>query len=100
MHRSAYIGGKPGMDRVAFMQQYTPMYEREKSRSMTPAQLTEKIDNAAGSLPDKGQHLIGYRESERRRKEQEMEALTRGALRLESQIVEKTKLELRGEVPE
>ena len=47
MHRSAYIGGKPGMDRVAFMQQYTPMYEREKSRSMTPAQLTEKIDNAA-----------------------------------------------------
>lgn len=100
MHRSAYIGGKPGMDRVAFMQQYTPMYEREKTRSMTPAQLTEKIDNVAGSLPDKGQHLIGYRESERRRKEQEMEALTRGALRLESQIVEKTKLELRGEVPE
>lgn len=53
MHRSAYIGGKPGMDRVAFMQQYTPMYEREKARSMTPAQLTEKIDNVAGSLPDK-----------------------------------------------
>ena len=98
MHRSAYIGGKPGMDRVAFMQQYTPMYEREKSRSMTPAQLTEKIDNAAGSLPDKGQRLIEYRESERRRKEQEMEAITRGALRLESQIVEQTKLELRGEV--
>ena len=67
---------------------------------MTPAQLTEKIDSAAGSLPDKGQRLIGYRESERRRKEQEMEALTRGALRLESQIVEQTKLELRGEVPE
>lgn len=89
---------KPGMDRVAFMQQYTPMYEREKSRSMTPAQLTEKIDNAAGSLPDKGQRLIEYRESERRRKEQEMEAITRGALRLESQIVEQTKLELRGEV--
>ena len=86
------------MDRVAFMQQYTPMYEREKSRSMTPAQLTEKIDNAAGSLPDKGQRLIEYRESERRRKEQEMEALTRGALRLESRIVEQTKLELRGEV--
>lgn len=98
MHRSAYIGGKPGMDRVAFMQQYTPMYEREKSRSMTPAQLTEKIDNAAGSLPDKGQRLIEYRESERRRKEQEMEAITRGALRLESQSVEQTKLELRGEV--
>lgn len=98
MHRSAYIGGKPGMDRVAFMQQYTPMYEREKSRNMTPAQLTEKIDNAAGSLPDKGQRLIEYRESERRRKEQEMEAITRGALRLESRIVEQTKLELRGEV--
>ena len=86
------------MDRVAFMQQYTPMYEREKSRSMTPAQLTEKIDNAAGSLPDKGQRLIGYRESERRRKEQEIAALTRGALWPENQIAEKTKLELRGEV--
>lgn len=61
MHRSAYIGGKPGMDRVAFMQQYTPMYEREKSRSMTPAQLTEKIDNAAGSLP-------GSRQSPERRR--------------------------------
>ena len=100
MHRGHWGGGKPGMDRVAFMQQYTPMYEREKSRSMTPAQLTEKIDNAAGSLPDKGQRLIEYRESERRRKEQEMEAITRGALRLESQIVEQTKLELRGEALE
>ena len=52
----------------------------------------------AGSLPDKGQRLIGYRESERRRKEQEIAALTRGALRLDNQIAEKTKLELRGEV--
>ena len=30
MHRAYCVGGKPGMDRVAFMQQYTPMYEREK----------------------------------------------------------------------
>ncbi len=38
------------MDRVAFMQQYTPMYEREKTRSMTPAQLTER-DRQRGRIP-------------------------------------------------
>lgn len=86
------------MDRVAFMQQYTPMYEREKSRSMTPAQLTEKIDNAAGSLPDKGQRLIEYRESERRRKEQEMEAITHPAPSDWRARASNKQLELRGEV--
>ena len=51
MHRGHWGGGKPGMDRVAFMQQYTPMYEREKARDMTPGELTTQIDAVAASLP-------------------------------------------------
>lgn len=45
LHRDALIGEKAGMDRVAFIAQYTPMYEREKLRAMTPAGVTEQIDN-------------------------------------------------------
>ena len=76
MHRSAYIGGKPGMDRVAFMQQYTPMYEREKARDMTPGELTTQIDAVAASLPDKGQKKLADRESDRRKREQYYAALS------------------------
>lgn len=66
MHRSYCRGGKPGMDRVAFMQQYTPMYEREKQRAMTPAMLTEQIDKAAASIADNSRALLEAREAERR----------------------------------
>lgn len=55
------------MDRVAFMQQYTPMYEREKARDMTPGELTTQIDAVAASLPDKGQKKLADRESDRRK---------------------------------
>jgi len=57
------------MDRVAFMQQYEPMYEREKARAMTPEDITAKIDAAAGSLPDQGRYLLEALESDRREKE-------------------------------
>lgn len=75
MHRSYCVGGKPGMDRVAFMQQYTPMYEREKARDMTPEELTATIDSVAAALPDKGQKLLADREQGRRDKEREYEAI-------------------------
>ena len=65
MHRSHAKGGKPGMDRVAFMQQYTPMYEREKLQRMTPEAITAKINNAAAALPDNGRHLLADRENAR-----------------------------------
>lgn len=45
LHRDAYIGEKAGLDRVAFMQQYTPMYERERRRAMTPNGITTQIDH-------------------------------------------------------
>ena len=69
MHRSYCRGGKPGMDRVAFMQQYEPMYQREKARAMTPQDINAKIDAAAGSLPDNGRLLLEELEADRRKKE-------------------------------
>lgn len=69
MHRSYCRGGRPGMDRVAFMQQYEPMYEREKARAMTPEDITAKIDAAAGSLPDQSRYLLEVLENDRREKE-------------------------------
>lgn len=69
MHRSYCVGGKPGMDRVAFMQQYEPMFQREKVRAMTPEDITAKIDAAAGALPDQGRYLLASLENDRREKE-------------------------------
>lgn len=69
MHRSYCVGGKPGMDRVAFMQQYTPMYDREKQRAMTPTDLTLQIDAAAAAIPDTGRYFLEDREAARRDRE-------------------------------
>lgn len=71
MHRAYCVGGKPGMDRVAFMQQYTPMYEREKANAMTPKAIGEGIDTALAALPDSSQKLIADREAGRRAKDEE-----------------------------
>jgi hypothetical protein len=78
MHRSYCAGGKPGMDRVAFMQQYTPMYEREKARSMTPDAVNEQIDAAAAVLPDGGRGLLEQLETDRREKDETYNKLSWG----------------------
>ena len=75
MNRGTYGDSKPGMARVAFMQQYTAMYDREKARAMTPAEITEKIDAIAGALPDKGQRLLETRERERHERDRQWEQL-------------------------
>lgn len=43
MNRGYYGNSKPGMDRVAFMQQYTPMYERERERAALPKSLSDAV---------------------------------------------------------
>lgn len=78
MHRSCYRGGKPGMDRVAFMDIYKPMYEREKQRAMTPEGLTSQIDAVAAAIPDKGQHLLTDREQARREHDDTMNRIAYG----------------------
>ena len=100
MHRGCYVGGKPGMDRVAFIQQYGPMYEREKQRAMTPAAITAAIDSTAAVLPDKGRHLLADREQDRRDKEEQYRQLEIGwreqhRQALEATTKERTQLELR-----
>ena len=100
MHRSYCRGGKPGMDRVAFMDIYKPMYEREKQRAMTPQNLTAQIDAVAASLPDKGQRLLTDREQDRRGKEEQYRRLEIGwrdrqREALEASVKERTQLELR-----
>ena len=66
MHRGYCVGDKPGMDRLAFIQQYAPMYDRERLRAMTPERITAQIDAAAAALPDRGQRLLAQREADRR----------------------------------
>lgn len=75
MNRGTYGDSKPGMARVAFMQQYTAMYEREKARAMTPEEVTAAIDAITGALPDKGQRLLEVREQDRRRKDREIDEI-------------------------
>ena len=75
MHRSYCVGGKPGMDRVAFMQQYTPMYEREKQQAMTPALIGEQIGNALAQLPSEGRQLLASREQKRRERDDQYREL-------------------------
>ena len=88
------------MDRVAFMDIYKPMYEREKQRAMTPQNLTAQIDAVTASLPDKGQHLLIDREQDRRGKEEQYRRLEIGwrdrqREALEVSVKERTQLELR-----
>lgn len=96
MHRAAYIGGKPGMDRVAFVQQYTPMYEREKAKAMTPKAIGDGIGTALAALPDGNQKLIADREAGRRAKDEEYKRLTeirREEMRLTMEQIEKEQAE-------
>ena len=89
MHRSCYRGGKPGMDRVAFMDIYKPMYEREKQRAMTPEGLTSQIDAVASAIPDKGQRLLADREQARREHDDTMNRIAYGWSRKALEVAEK-----------
>lgn len=71
MH-SGEAGAKPGMDRVAFMQQYAAMYDRAKTNAMTPQPITAKITGQQAALPDTSYRLIEDAEELRRRKELEL----------------------------
>ena len=100
MHRSYCRGGKPGMDRVAFMDIYKPMYERLRQRAMTPEGLTLQIDAVASALPDMGQRLLAEREQARRDKDEQYRRLEIGwqdrqLKALEAATKERTQLELR-----
>lgn len=93
MHRSYCVGGKPGMDRVAFVQQYGPMYEREKQWAMTPEGITAQIDRASAALPDKGQKLLETREQDRREYDERMNQIWYRGLEQTLETAERPQLE-------
>ncbi|MBO5863514.1 MAG: hypothetical protein J6Q59_04515 [Paludibacteraceae bacterium] len=92
LHRSSLAGGKPGMDRLIFVQQYTPMYEREKLRAMTPEAVTAKIDAVAASIPDNGRKKLEAREAGRRNQEAIYRAVNESALKQLEYITERPQL--------
>ena len=65
-------GRNAGLDRVAFMKQYEPMYERAKREAMTPAPISMKISGKQAALPDTSYRLIESAEAGRRMKELEI----------------------------
>lgn len=69
MNRSRYSGGRPGMARVAFMDQYKPMYEREKARAMLPNSITKQVDAIANSTSNGSYRLLEMQEASRRETE-------------------------------
>lgn len=67
LHRG--IGTKPGMDRVAFMQQYTPAFERAKGEAMTPAGIAGETVAAQNALNNPTQKMLEANTERRREKE-------------------------------
>lgn len=67
LNRDGYIGGKAGLDRVTFLAQYTPMFERARQAAMTPQPVVQGIAAVQAQLPQYGQ-IIAALESARREK--------------------------------
>lgn len=72
MHSGQSTGSKPGMDRVAFLGQYAPMYDRAKTDAMTPQPVAAKISGQQAALPDTSYRMIESAEEARRMKELEL----------------------------
>lgn len=71
MNRGYIDGRKPGMDRLAFMQQYAPMYERMRERAMLPKALYTTVLKAEQKLGSETYRMIEAAYQKRLSKEQE-----------------------------
>lgn len=67
MHRG--FGSKPGMDRVAFLQQYNPAYERAKSEAMLPTGIANETTAAQNALDNPAAKMLESAAQSRREKE-------------------------------
>lgn len=56
--RGQYAGAKPGMDRMIFMQQYIPTYEREREKAMLPKTLADAVRKSEKALGGEAYKLI------------------------------------------
>lgn len=66
MHRGAHGGYKPGMDRVTFIAQYTPMYEREREKAMLPKMISEAVSKTEKVLGGEAYRQIEAAHQKRR----------------------------------
>lgn len=69
LHRGHYGGNKDGMDRVAFMDLYKPLYEREMEKAMLPPALNAAIEHKRTEIG--GQTLKMLEDIQERRTKEE-----------------------------
>ena len=82
MQRGSYGDSKPGMARLSFIQQYTPMYERERDMLQLPRPLAEKCTQIRLALGGEAVRQIEVAHQQRIEKDAKWDRLTSGALRL------------------
>lgn len=70
LRKEAYNGGRAGLDRLTFVQQYTPMYEREKSGAMCGKALRQAIDGVTAQIQSPERLRLQELTDERRREEE------------------------------
>lgn len=80
MHRSGSMGKTAGMDRVAFMDIYKPLYERERQRMQLAPSIREKIDKTTAALSGEGRRCLESAKQKREEKEQFYRDLERGMM--------------------
>lgn len=76
LRRSAYTGGRPGLDRVAFMDIYKPLYERERQRMQLAPGIRSKIDKMTEAMTGEDRKKIENYHTEREHKEELIRQLT------------------------
>ncbi len=69
MRREAYTGGRPGFERVAFMDIYKPLYERAMRNAMLSDSIRSGIEKAALSCSTGERKLLETAQEARREKE-------------------------------
>ena len=81
LRRQATIGGKPGLDRVAFMDIYRPLYERERQRQQVAPKIRETIDALTDNLTGSGRKIIEAARAKREEQEQLYRKLELGLIK-------------------
>ncbi len=69
MHRSGSIGKPAGYDRVAFMDIYKPLYERERQRMQLAPATRQRIDAATASLSGEGRKMLEDAKQDRKKQD-------------------------------
>ena len=81
LRRQAVIGGRPGLDRLAFMDIYKPLYERERQRQQVAPSIRNAIDSITENLSGESKKMIEKARAAREEREEAFRRLELGALR-------------------